>query len=467
MMLRPVLAAACALALFGCAVTVPDAPGRADIALPPDFAADYRPPVDRDDRWWEGFGDPQLDALVEQALAENYDIAATRERLAASRALLRAARGDRLPSVDAIGDVGIDLTSGGIGTSLAAGAVAVFDPDINGRLSAQIEAAAARVAAADYLVADRQRLIAAEVAQQYIELRRTGERLALLEESTRLQEQTLRIVTLRFEAGLSANLDVRRAAADLAQTRAQRGLLDLQRARAAHALSILTGEVPGTPPPASDEDAPGLPSFTGGPALGIPADLLRRRPDLLVAEAGLVEAAANVGIERSDLLPALTISGQALLGDGSLGGIVSDFLADIGAALDLPLFDGGRRRAEVDAAQAELQARFLEYRQSVLLVMGEVENALVAIEAYTDRSADLEQAIAESERAFEQSNALYREGLASLFDVLDSQRQLINSRQSLIDSEAELAASIVDLYSATGSPDAVLEGAGQAASAVR
>ncbi len=444
-----------ALALSACATPIPDAPGAANVELPQEFASAYRPPLDRDANWWEGFEDPRLNALVETALIANLDIATTRERLSASRALLRAARGDRLPSIDGAADVGIDASSGDIADTLSAGAVALFDPDISGRLSAQIEAASARAAAAEYLVADQERLVAAEVARQYIELRRTGERLVLLGESTRLQEQTLRIVTLRFEAGLSANLDVRRAAADLAQTRAQSGLLELQRARAAHALAILTGEVPRSAPPV-DEDQGRIPAFAGGPPLGMPADLLRRRPDLLVAEADLLEAAANVGIERSDLLPSLTITGRALLGDGSFGGIVSDFLTGLGAALDLPLFDGGRRRAEVDAAQFELQARFLEYRQGVLGVMGEVENALVGIESYSQRNADLTQAITESERAFEQSNALYREGLASLFDVLDSQRQLISSRQALIDSEAALAASFIDLYSAVGASTPVV-----------
>ncbi len=445
---------ASSMALSACAATVPQAPGRSGIELPPAFAAQYRPPLEQERNWWEGFDDPRLNELVQQALAANLDIAATRERLLASRALLRAAQGDRLPNVDGVVDSGIDVTSGDSGDTLSAGAVALFDPDISGRLSAQLEAAAARVAAADYLVADRERIVAGEVARQYIELRRTGERLVLLDESTQLQEQTLRIVTLRFEAGLSANLDVRRAAADLAQTRAQRGLLELQRSQAAHALAVLTGDVPRSAPPVPGE-AIGVPSFEGGPALGVPADLLRRRPDLLVAEADLVEAAANVGIERADLLPSLALTGRVLVGDGTFSGILSDFLGSLGASLDLPFFDGGSRRAEVDAAQFELQARFLEYRQAVLEVMGEVENSLVAIQAFSDRNTDLAQAITESERAFEQSNALYREGLASLFDVLDSQRQLISSRQSLIDSEAALATSLVDLYSAIGAAEAI------------
>ncbi|AKH42862.1 NodT family efflux transporter outer membrane factor (OMF) lipoprotein [Altererythrobacter atlanticus] len=454
--------AGCSLSLAACATspTVPPAPGAGDIELPADFSAGYRPPPGTDEDWWKGFRDDRLDELIELALTENLGIAATRERLEASRAALRAERSDLLPSLDGGASAGIDADADGTADRLSIGVSGFFDPDLSGRLSAEIEAAAASAAAAKYLVADRRRIVAAEVARQYIELRRTGERLKLLDQSTELQERTLRTVTLRFEAGLAANLDVRRAAADLARTRAQRGLLELQRSQAAHALDVLIGRVPGGTPAVPDT-ADGVPGFAGGPPRGTPADMLRRRPDLLVAEMGLVEAAAIVGIERSDLLPSLSISGQALLGDGSFSGIVSDFLASLAASLDLPLFDGGRRRAEVTAAEAELAARFAEYRQQVLQVMGEAENALVGIAAFEARSRELAIAVGESERAFEQSNALYREGLANLFDVLDSQRQLISSRESQIDSEAALATSIVGLYSAIGGPPGI-ESAGAA-----
>lgn len=441
----------CTPLLAACAATVPDAPGREDVAVPAEFAADYRPPSGSADQWWTGFGDARLNTLVEAALANNLDIAASASRLEAALALLRAERGDRFPSLDASAAADLELTSAGADESVSAEGLVFFDPDISGRLSAEIQAAAASASAAEYVVADQRRLTAAAVAQQYIELRRTGERLDLLTQSTELQEQTLRIVTLRFEAGLSANLDVRRAAADLAQTRAQRGLLELQRAQAAHALAILTGDFPGAVPAPAEEDS-GIPQYAGGPPLDLPADLLRRRPDLLVSEARLVEAAALVGIERSDLLPSLTIPGRIAIGDGSLSGLLSDFLLTVGATLDLPLFDGGRRRAEIVAAENEAEARFAEYRQAVLEVTAEVENALVAIEAYSGRNRELTQAIEESEMAFGQSNALYREGLASLFDVLDAQRQLIASREALIDSEAALASSIVSLYAAIGSP---------------
>ncbi|MXP25458.1 efflux transporter outer membrane subunit [Altererythrobacter indicus] len=441
----------CATLLLGaCTTAMPPALGAQDIQAPSDFTAEYRPEAGPQELWWQGFNDPQLNSLIARALSENLNISAAEARLRAAEAFLKAERSDLLPSINGSGNITVDVNdSGDTNDSAAVSLFGQFTPDISGRLGAEVLAATANLAAAEYFVADQRRLIASAVANQYIELRRTDARLTLLDESTQLQQQTLRIVTLRYEAGLSANLDVRRAAADLARTRAQRGLLELARARASHALAVLVGDAPGAIPAASHDTA-SVPEFQSGPPRGSPADLLRRRADLLVAEAGLMEAAANIGIERADLLPSLTIPGEIVAGDGRIDKIFANVVTSIGASLNLPLFDGGRRRAEISAAEAEADARFSEYRQTFLTALSEVENALVGISAYTARNTELRQAIDESDAAFMQSNALYREGLASLFDVLDAQRQLISSRESLIDSEASLASSIVALYAAAG-----------------
>lgn len=422
----------------------------APVAAPAVYATDL-PPSGLEGEWWLGFEDPVLDGLVRRGLAANLEIDAAVDRLASAGALLRAERADRLPSLDGAGEIGVVLSSDSE-VSATAGLFGLFDPDISGRLAAEIRAAAANYAERDYLLADQRRIVAAAIASQYIEYRRTGAQLELLDQSTELQEQTLRIVTLRFEAGLSANLDVRRAAADLAQTRARRGLVDISRVEAENALAVLLGEPPGTfAIDAAGEGNGEIPQYALGPPAGLPADLLRRRTDILAAEARLARAAADIGIEEADLRPSLTIPGTLGLGDGTLGGLFGDFLLTLGAAIDLPLFDGGRRRAEVAAAEAEARARVAEYRSTFLGALGEVENALVAIVAYRQRNADLTEAIEQSETALSQSNALYREGLASLFDVLDAQRQLISSRQALLDSEAALAGSYVAFHAAVGS----------------
>ena len=418
------------------------------VAAPAIYATNL-PPSGADRQWWLGFDDPVLDALVRRGLQTNLEIDAAADRLASAAALLRAEKADRLPTVDGSANAGISLTDNSEVTA-GAGLFGEFNPDINGRLAAEIRAAAADYALQDYLLADQQRIVAAAVASQYVEYRRTGAQLELLEQSTDLQEQTLRIVTLRFEAGLAANLDVRRAAADLAQTRARRGLITISRSEAENALAILLAEPPGQFS-VPDATSPGIPDYALGPPVGVPADLLRRRTDILAAEARLARAAAEIGIEMADLRPSLTIPGTLGVGDGTLGGIFSTFLLTLGAVLDVPLFDGGRRQAEVEAAEFEAQARLSEYRGAFLQSLGEVENALVAIEAFKQRNADLVEAIEQSETALSQSNALYREGLASLFDVLDAQRQLISSRESLIDSEASLASSYIAFHAAVGS----------------
>ena len=441
------------LLLAGCtAASVPVIDPAAGIALPSGYFADARPPAGADELWWRGFRDSELDALLDKALARNQSLAAARQRLLAAEAIVTAETADFLPNIDGGLEAGIDIDdSGSTARSAGAGLSGSWTIDINGRLSAERAVAAAQADGAAYFLADQRRLVAAAVAGQYIELQRTLARLRLLDQSTELQRQTLRIVTLRFEAGLSSNLDVRRAAADLARTQAQRGPLLLARAQAANALSVLVGDPPS--PLAEATDNVGVPEYSGGPEVGVPADLLRRRPDLLLAEADVAAAAAEVGIERADLLPALTLPGLLTLGDGSIDGLFSQAVAGLAAVLDIPLFDGGRRRAEVAAAEAELEASAADYRQVLLEVAAEVESALVAIASARDRDAALVTAVEESEAAFEQSNALYREGLASLFDILDVQRQLISSQESLIDSRADLSQAYVALFAAVGAPN--------------
>lgn len=374
------------------------------IAAPPMFATNL-PAAGTNEDWWLGFGDPALDALIARSLAENLDVAAARARLRGAAALLQAERSDRLPSVDGAAETGVALSTSSRVEALA-GLFGLFNPDISGRLAAELRGAAADYAQGDYLLADQRRLVAAATAAQYVEYRRARAQLALLDESTGLQEQTLRIVTLRFEAGLSANLDVRRAAADLAQTQARRGLIEIDQTNAANALAVLIAEPPGTfaPPPSSETTI--IPDYAAGPPVGTPADLLRRRTDLLAAEAALVRSAADIDAEKADLRPSLVIPGTLGIGDGSLGGLFTDFLTSLGASLDLPLFDGGRRRAEIDAARAEAEARLAEYRQTFLVALGEVENALVGIDAYRQRNGALREAIEQSETALGQSNAL-------------------------------------------------------------
>ncbi len=406
-------------------------------------------------RWWTGFDDPVLTSLVETALSDNLSIAQAAERLAAAEALAGAARSDFFPTLD--GEASYTLRSTGADDA-AAGLSAAQVIDVNGRLRRASEQARAQALAAQYNVADVRRLTAAAVASLYVELRRTRARLALLDASLELQQRTLDIVESRAEAGLSADLDVRRAAADLARTRASRGNLALQRASALNGLAVLLGRTPGGSLEAfglqleAEGDAQaalGL-SYDEPMASGAPADLLRNRPDLRAAEAGLVAATAEIGVQAADLYPGLRLPGSVSfdLTDGA----GDDVAAALAAFVDVPIFDLGRRRAEVTAAEARAREAALFYEQALLDALREVETGFVAIRSVRETLADLDVAVVESEQAFDQLNALYREGLASFIDVLDAQRTLIDSREAFVDSEADLAAAVIDLQLALAAP---------------
>ena len=453
--MRAGLAIIPALALAGCvAPSIPEVEPSAGVPLAPEYLAATRPPSGLDDVWWHGFESAQLDALVDRALTRNQSLEAARQRLQSARAIVVAEESDFLPDVSARASIDGSVDDTGDSFDAASlGLFGVWQLDLNGRLSAERAVALAQMNAASFVVADQRRLIAGGVVSQYVELKRTTARLVLLEQSADLQRQTLEIVTLRFEAGLSSNLDVRRAAADLARTQAQRGPLILARTRAANALSVLVGDPPA--PLGSEDEDTSVPSFTQGPGTGVPADLLRRRPDLLLAEANVMRAAAIVGVERADLAPSFALQGLISAGNGGLGDVFSSAIATIGGLLDLPIIDGGRRRAEVTAAERELDAAVADYRQALLGTLSEVESAFVSIEAAQDRLVELNKAVTESEAAFEQSNALYREGLATLFDVLDVQRQLISSREAVLDARSDLAQAYVGLFVAVGSPTTV------------
>ncbi len=451
MMRTALLITAAAGALAGC-VAGPDY--TAPVTPEPQS---YSRALDRDAQslagapWWTGFNAPGLNALIETALAENLDIREGAQRLAAAEALAGAARSDFLPTID--GEAAATVRTGG-SEAASAGLSVSQVIDTNGRLRRALERDRAELLATRLELDDIRRLTAASVASLYVEARRARARLALLDASLDLQQRTLDIVELRATAGLSADLDVRRAAADLARTRSQRGALELQQARARNALSVLLGRAPGgalealAPDGDAPSDALGL-SYGGAIAVDTPADLLRRRPDLRAAEARLIAATAEIGVQQADLYPSLRLPGSI---SADLTGDANDAVtASLSALLDIPLLDFGRRQAEITAAQARAAQAALAYERTVLRALEEVENGLVAISALEARQADLQIAVTESERAFSQLNALYSEGLASFIDVLDAQRTLIASREGLVDSQADLAAVVIDLNVALAS----------------
>lgn len=405
--------------------------------------------------WWRGFDDPGLNGVIETVLDRNLDIETALAALAEAGALEDAFRSDLFPVIDGVAEAGYRRAlfgdeQGSDDLSGRAGGAFEYTADLAGGDRRALQAAAARLRAASYNVGDARRLAVRAAALQYIEMRRAGARMALLETSFELQARTREIVSARFEAGLSPQLDVDRAQSDLARTRADRGVIAADRQDAAFALSILAGQRPGAlslGPPAESV----IPDFARRPGVGVPADLLRNRPDIRRAESQLIAEIAGIGVEKADLFPTLRLPGSITAGSADIltPGLGQATLA-VNALIDVPLFDFGRRRAEVWAQRARADAALIAWRSAVLNALGDTESALVRIEALRQRLDSLEAAVSASQSAYNQLDALYREGLAGFIDVLDSQRSLIASREAVVETRADLASEIVRLYAAVG-----------------
>jgi multidrug efflux system outer membrane protein len=419
---------------------------RPEIALPGSYERAPERPV-ASIPWWEGFSDEALDALMVSSLRRNLTIEEAEAALDEAESFITAERSDFFPLID--GQVTADAAEG-VSPDASAGLFGALVLDLFGQNRRSLRAAKAQRAASAAALDDARRLTAAGLANAYIELRRTDARIALLDQSLELQAQTLRIVDVRAQAGLAADLDVRRAAADLARTRAQRGPLAASRREADTLIAVLNGEPPSGRLVPVREGSP-VPSYQRGPEVGVPADLLRNRPDLREAEAQLIAAVQRIGIEAADLYPSLRLDGL-LSTSLTSGNLANETVQRAGALLDIPLVDFGRRRAEVRAARARADQALAFYERTLISALREAEVALITIEAAEAQRSDLAVAVKASEAAFDQLQALYKEGLATLIDVLDAQRQLIASRERFTDSEAFVAQSYVNLYTALGAP---------------
>jgi multidrug efflux system outer membrane protein len=454
------LAAACTLLAAGCGSwqalqPVRDA-GAPTLGLSDDDAftsrSDAPPLTDADLRWWRRFDDAALAQWVERALAASPDIAVADERVQQARALLAGARARRGVFVGAQADATLQLRRDDGERRVQPGAALAmeFDADLWGQLRASERAAAAGVRRAAHL-AQAARLSAASLAARaYVEWRAALHDGRALDDALGLQREALRIVSVRVDAGLAPVLDRDRAQAEVAATEAERAAADARAAQALAALRVLAGERPMASGTRVDEAA-GLPALQGPLAAGRPVELLRRRPDLRAAEEALVAAAEDVGVAEAELLPRLRLPGTLVFGSALAGaGALELASATLAAVLDATLFDGGARRAEVDAAQSRAREASAVYRQTLLQALRQVEAALAARRGAEARIAARERAAAAARAAEAQAQTLYRSGLSGYLDVVDAQRSALAQQRALLQARADAASAAVTAFEALG-----------------
>ena len=409
--------------------------------------------------WWHGFQDDRLDQLVTQALDGNHDIRIATARLREARALLGETRFDRFPTVTAQGAYTHQQLSRAVAPAsgdrqvdiFTAGFDATWELDFFGRVRRSVEASTADVGAAEASRRDVTVSLLSEVARNYFELRGTQNQLAVAHRNAENQRETLELTTALLEAGRGTELDVSRAEAQLNFTLASIPLLESNIHRAVHRLGVLIGQEPTALVTALTvpQPLPGLPELV---AVGQPADLLRRRPDIRVAERTLAAATARVGVATADLYPRVTVLGSVGLQAGAFLDIASGGSStfSIGPRIFWAAFDLGRVRERINAADARTEAALAQFEQQVLLALEETENALVDFNRQQERRDLLSTSARASEKAAELARLRYQSGMADFLTVLDAERTLLEAQDRLAESETRTATALIAVYKALG-----------------
>jgi multidrug efflux system outer membrane protein len=461
--LLPLLAA---LALAGCATAPVEAPTftppaqfKELPAAPREGAWTRAQPAEAQPRgeWWRAFNDPVLDKLIAQADARNTSIEAAAAHLAEARALARSAEADRMPQVGLVAgaerSAGLDRDlSPRPQTLIRAGADLSYELDLFGKLSGASNAARLDADASEGLLQSTRLLVEAEVAQTYLLLRATDAERALVRESVEAYRDTLKLTQSRQRAGDAAELDVARVQTQVAATESDALTLDRRRAELEHALAVLAGDTASDFGVNTDEWSTALPTIPPG----VPATVLTRRPDISAAEKSVMAAQARVGVAQAAWFPDIALTAGGGYASSELGDLLkwSAKSWGIGALLNLPLFDGGRREAGVQSASAQLDGALANYRSQVLVAFKEVEDQLSALRILEDQAGVQAQAVASASRATTLSDSRYRNGLVSQLDLLDAWRQeLQNRRQALQVRSAQYQATVGLIRALGGSWD--------------
>jgi NodT family efflux transporter outer membrane factor (OMF) lipoprotein len=455
-----------AVSLAGCAVgphyTPPDARALTPAALTGvDPAVSTEAPAQR---WWSALSDPELDRLIVRAFADNPDLAAAEARVQQARSLARVAGANYYPQANLDGRVGRDKLSRN-GENLALipfnppttqftdfrlGLDASWEIDLAGKTRREVEAAMARFESSAESRNDARVVLAAAVADAYVDYRGNAERLDVAHRTLESLDQTLRLVTLELDAGLASETERRRAQADRLDGAAAIGPLEAEQRSALFQLAALTG----TDATALDGELGTRPLATVPPttAVGLPSTLLLRRPDVRRAERELAAATAEVGGAIAAQFPSLSLVGDfgfEAVHAGQFASAASRYW-NFGPQLALPLFAGGRLRGNVAAAEAARDAALASYRSAVLQAFADTESAIVRFTSERRRESSLAETYATLDAAHALEQQRYAAGDASLLDVLAAQRASDAAADQDAASRAQLARYYIALGKALG-----------------
>lgn len=438
-------------AMLASAAPAPETASTVEMPARWQFTEAIQQQLPSDDAWWRGFQDPVLDSLISMGIDANYDVAIAMRRMDAASRQIAIAKASYYPSVDVNAGYTRSRTSGADLNTYSLGATANWEIDLFGKITAQVKQKKAAFRASRAQWVGTMVSMAAQIANTYTDLREWQSELLVAREQSVAQDSILQLVKARYEAGLEARMQVSQAAALTANTNAGIPALLTSIETAQNALALLVGRYPEEIRYMLDIPTP-LPDYRRIISTGVPGDLLRRRPDIVEAEANLASAAASLGIAKKDFLPTLSISGSIGVGGNRPGDMFTrdGFTYSVGPTLSWTVFDGMARKASVAAARDEMEAQIASYNQTVMGAYNEVDNAVTNYVNCLRAIADYESATRNAGEFLNSSVELYTQGLLSYSDVATAQKTYLSYSNSVISSRANAVSALIALYKALG-----------------
>ena len=417
------------------------------------------------DEWWKLFNCSKLNSLVAQSLTANQDLLGAQARVETARALLGMKRADWFPQLGLAGSFGTQRQSeSSFGANLPPGFGNAkdlverdyyrssldlsYELDLWGRVKRSVESARASVRASDESLSAQRLLIASEVARNYFLLRSFDLQAKVVKDTIALRDEAVKLQKSRFDGGMANEMDVTRAQTEQELAKADLAALERQRGSAEHALAVLCGQPPSSFSVSVD---PSLHAPPFVPA-GLPSDLLASRPDVRIAEADLESMNAEIGVAKASFFPAFKLTGS-----GGLDSVDSSTFLEwenralsIGPSVSLPIFQGGRLKANLRAAKSRYEESTAKYRQTLLIALREVEDAMLDLKSMSNQRAAIDAAMKAADETARLARVRYEKGLASYFEVVEADRTVLTTKLTLAQIDGQRSVSTVLLIKALG-----------------
>ena len=403
-------------------------------------------------KWWTTINDPELTSIIERAKSNNLDIKSAIARVRESRARRGIAEASLYPDLNVSGSATKSRTRDVTDTSslYSANFDAGWELDIFGGVRRSVEASNADLQTTQENLYDVLVSLLAEVAVNYVDVRTYQARLASVQESIELQAETYQLTVWRAQAGLNDELAVQQARYNLESSRSQIPALRSGLAQSMNSLAVLLGEEPGNLRQELEKTEQ-IPVAPADVAVGVPADIIRRRPDIRSAERSLAAQTARIGVATASLYPSFTLSGSIGLDALSLSDLSSgSWTLSGGPRFSWPIFDAGAIRQNINAQYAVTEQYLLQYKSVVLAALQEVENALISYAQEQQRRENLQQAAQAAQTAAGLARQEFEVGLVDFTTVLDTQRSVLSFQDQLAQSNGAVTSDLIRLYKALG-----------------